>query len=150
VLIGANAVRTAGPYPAVGGDQELLDGAFDPEMAERPVTGAELAVFGNALPLDALLATPGVLYVQMFFHADEAIDVTLGVDCSHPVKAWLRGEQLFAECRRRPIRPTIPAARTGYQVVGLRPGWNELLVKIVRAHDASTPECHVVLSSGDR
>ena len=141
VLIGANAVRVAGPYPA-GAEEER---AFDPEKA----TWREVAVFGNALPLAEVFTTSGVLYAQTFFHTDEAIDVTLGVDCSHPVTAWLDGVELFSEDRLRPIRPNYAGSKDGYQVVTLRSGWTELLVKIGRADGTGTPECHVVLSSGD-
>jgi hypothetical protein len=117
-----------------------------------------LKVVGNALPLEDAVPELSAVYVQTFFHGTKDEDVWLGVDCSHPVKAWLNQEQLFTVCRQRPIRPSYygagPGDHTlvrldGFRGVRLREGWNELLLKIVRPRSSSGPECHILLSSPD-
>lgn len=146
VLIGARATRVAGPYPVSGTEDEALTAAFHPNDADWK----EVTVTGNEVPIDSTLDRPGTAYVQTFFHTAEQLDVFLGVDSSHPVRAWLNGSEVFMACRYRPIRPNYAGSKDGYHTVTFTSGWNELIVQIVRGPDADVPQCHIVTSSADR
>jgi hypothetical protein len=145
-LVGSTALAVAGPFPVNGaGEDEVLRGPLPRQLDWR-----ELSAPGNRVPLEHALGEPGVAYVRTYFEAAEPLEVTLGVDASGPVAAWLNGGELFSACRRRPIRPAYAGHQDGYQVVPLKAGFNELLVRLVRGEGDPVPECHVVISSGDR
>lgn len=154
VLIGSAAIRTTAVSAPVGADSAaLLDEVFAPELSKDPAArDGEWTILGaeeNELP-DAALPAPGeVRYVQTFLHTEEPLDVHLGLDSGGPVKAWLNGGELFTLDRYRPIRPAYVGFKDGYADAHLEAGWNELLVKFVRA--AADPEfgCHVLVSAGD-
>jgi ADP-ribosylglycohydrolase len=155
VLVGAAALRVSGPFHLDDGQDEgaLLDHPFAPEASTaadtRPGPWRDVSALGNALPEEALPTEPGVTYVQTFFHAPEAMKVTLGVDSAVPAKAWLNGDEVLSMNRYRPIRPSYAGHGDGYGSIQLEQGWNELLVKLVRTEGAPRPECHVVLSTDD-
>ena len=124
----------------VAGDaREEIDIAFRNRLAE-----------GNALPADALPAAGEVRYVQTFLHTEEAMDAHLGIDSGGPTKAWLNGHELFSLDRYRPIRPSYAGSKDAYADARLEAGWNELLVKLVRAADDPGFDCHLLLSTADR
>jgi hypothetical protein len=157
VLIGANALRITGSIAAdAGADSASL---LDLELApERPSDSAdsrtgewtEISAAGNAVPAAALPKAGGVSYLQTFLRADEPIDVLLGVDSGGPVKAWLNGTELMSLDRFRPIRPSYGGSKDGYSEAHLDEGWNELLVKFVRAAGDPESECHILVSSADQ
>lgn len=138
VLIGARATRVSGPYPAAQ--------ASPPDDA----TWRDLEVLENGLPLAGQLDGPGVLFVQTYFESPAEIVALLGVDTSGPAAAWFNGEPLFAVDRHRPIRPAYASPNDGYTTVTLQPGFNELLIRLVRGDEPTPPECHILLSTGDR
>lgn len=146
VLIGSRATRVAGPYPVQGTDQDALASQFDPASADW----RDITVTGNEVPIASILDGPGTAYLQTFFHTPEEVDVFLGVDSSHPVRAWLNDDEVFTACRYRPVRPNYAGSKDGYHTVTFNAGWNELVVQIVRGKDAGNPECHIVTSSADR
>lgn len=163
VLIGASATRVSTSYTIDGGDP--LGEAHPPESRTgetleargRPGEWRELRVLDNSLPLDEAVPEGSVAYVQTFFEAPTGKEVVLGVDCSHPTRAWLNGEELFRKDTFRPIRPSYYGQGPGdyrirldgYQTVRLREGWNELLVKVARPLSSPRPECHIVLSQAE-
>lgn len=154
VLVGSAAIRTAAvPAPDGAGSAALLDAAFAPEAGQdasaREGDWSDLDAEGNALPTAALPAAGEVRYVQAFLRAEEPIDVHLGIDSGGPVKAWLNGRELFTLDRYRPIRPSYAGSKDGYADAHLEAGWNELLVKLVRAADDPGFDCHLLLSSAD-
>jgi hypothetical protein len=91
-----------------------------------------------------------VLFVQTYFEAPSEIVALLGVDTSGPAAAWLNGKPLFSVDRYRPIRPAYGSPNDGYTTVTLEPGFNELLIRLVRGDEPETPECHILVSTGDR
>jgi ADP-ribosylglycohydrolase len=154
VLIGSVAIRTATvPAPPGLDSAALLNQVFAPEQSEDPTARNGEWVEGfaevNALPSTALPGAAEVRFVQTFLYAAEPIDVHLGVDSGGPVKAWLGGRELFALDRYRPIRPSYAGSKDAYVDVHLEAGWNELLVKLVRATDDPEFECHLLISTGD-
>jgi len=165
VLVGAPATRVSAPHTIEDDSVDPLDDVFPPEevlgdsMERNGRSGEwrELRVLDNALPLDEVLPEGSVGYVQTFFEARTDENVVLGVDCSHPTRAWLNGVELFRKDTCRPIRPSYYGQGPGdyrirldgYQPVRFKKGWNELLVKIARPLSSPSPECHIVLSQAE-
>lgn len=144
VLIGARRFRYAGPYRREGAsDEELLAHAFAPEAGGGAAPGSrggawqERAALDNGLPLEDALAPGGVLYVQTFLWSPDERAVVVGAPGNCPRKLWVNGELLVALDNYRPIRPNYNGDGQSYAPVTLKEGWNEILVKYVRAPAAS-------------
>ncbi|MGI8870297.1 MAG: ADP-ribosylglycohydrolase family protein [Mycobacteriales bacterium] len=138
VLIGAGAWRVAGPFP--------LDA--DREAARPDGDGdgwRDLAVIGNAVPLDGVLTAPGVLHLQTFLRSPDRRDVYLMLDSSCPNTVWLNRRQVGRRPDSRPIRPSYGGSDIE---TTLEPGWNELLVTLATDRDGP-PDCHLLISSRD-
>ncbi|MFP3714706.1 ADP-ribosylglycohydrolase family protein [Puerhibacterium sp. TATVAM-FAB25] len=157
VLIGAAAWQFSGPWAegdATSHDAaELLDQPLDPEKGVE-VDWHDVSAIGNAVPTEALPAGSGVHYLRTWLQAPEPMQITVGVESSHPVAAWLNGVELIREARYRPIRPAYRGSKDGSAIVQLDEGWNEILVKVARGADepgdAGFPQLHLLLSSADR
>lgn len=151
VLVGARALRVAGPYPLDTDDEdELLEMSFPPEKPGEAPQWQDMFSEGNVIPTQEVLDEAGVAFFQTYLEAPEQVAVWLGVDCSHPTKCWLNGEELFTANRHRPIRPNYAGSKDGYTNTELRPGWNEVLIKVVRGRRTNPPECHLLVSTADK
>ncbi len=162
VLIGANRYRYSSLYPTADRPaRELFDSELEPERVAgsvttphgRPGTWHDLYASDNALPLQDVFNHAGVLYVQTFLFSPAEQDVWLGVPATSPVKAWVNQEPLIQYFAVDPIRPNYGGYGTEdqpYARVRLRQGWNELLLKYVRAADNAPFEAHLVLSEPDQ
>jgi ADP-ribosylglycohydrolase len=159
VLLGGAACRVSGPYDTSEcADERLLDIPFPPERVRgsaladdgRDGSWRELVASGNSLPIAEEFAGPGVLYLQMFVYADLAQDAWVVVDANCPVRFWMNGEPVATADRYRGVRPCHRGTPDSAGQVGLRAGWNEVLIKMVRRTEAPAAECHLLFASPDR
>jgi ADP-ribosylglycohydrolase len=155
-LIGSSALRVSEVYPADGRSSgELLEESFPPEadhagdVLAREGVWRDFTAKDNRIPLETLGLDEGVVYVQTFLDAPEAMSVYLGVDSGAPFAGWLNGTKFAEGDRVRPVRPSYAGGRDGYASVRLEPGMNELLVKLVRTGEAKDSECFLLLSTDD-
>ena len=159
-LIGAARYRRTEVFPAEGRTElELLRAALEPERLSgdglspdgRPGKWEVFDALDNALPLAEAFDSAGVMYVQAFVHSPVArvrswsgASVAAGL-----ARMWVNGE-LKAECARHvPFRPSQAGGNTAdalFARIELRPGWNEVLFKLVRGSDAPPLQCHVTFS----
>ncbi len=156
-LIGATAMRVSQVFPGDGQTSaELLATPFPPEVSSDGSGTApdgrwsEFWAEENRIPLDELGLDEGVVYVQTFLDAPEAMPVYLGVDSGGPFTVWLNGTKVAEGDRVRPVRPSYGGGRDGYASVQLDAGMNELLVKLIRTGEARNAECFLLLSTDDR
>lgn len=159
VLIGAHKYRVSELYPLEGRtDRALFDAELDPERSVGPLiepaaragVWREVYALDNALPATGALDAGGALYLQTFLWAPAERDVLLAAMATTPAKMWVNGEPRVASYRYRPLRPNYGADAESAASVHLRQGWNEVLIKLVRAADARAAECHLMISSDDR
>lgn len=160
VLIGAHKYRYAGPYVREGlSDLELFDHVFEPEVnmgsllapQGRAGTWNDCYALDNALPLGDIFAHSGALYVQTYLWAPTAQQVWMGASTTCPVKLWVNSELIAKSYAYRPVRPNYGGeAEAGFAVTQLVEGWNEVLLKFVRAADAPAFAGYFLMSTADR
>lgn len=158
VLIGANRYLRSDVYAANGrSDEELFEQALEPEHSApegpiltgdgRPGNWTDFYALDNALPLEDVFNQSGALYIRTYlWNPGEQCDVWLGAATNCPTKMWVNSELNLQLFRYPLLRPNYRGERGAYAKVQLRNGWNEVLLKFVRAEDAPPFECHVVLS----
>jgi ADP-ribosylglycohydrolase len=160
VLIGARNYRYAGPYSSQEPSaRALFDQVFEPETVNgsllsqhgRAGVWHECFALENALPLGDMLADGGAIYVQAFLWAPATHLVWMGTATTCPAKFWVNGEFVAEAFGYRPLRPQYEGKKeTGcFACVQLLEGWNEVLLKFVRAPDAPAFEGHFLFSSAD-
>ncbi|MBW3635640.1 MAG: ADP-ribosylglycohydrolase family protein [Armatimonadetes bacterium] len=165
VMVGARAVRLCGPFPLDGKEvSEVMEAETELEhpsgdaMSPQARKGEwrEVVALDNALPVEGELASGGVLYAQLWLHSDEEVKdgwIATGTTCA--AKIWVNGETIATSLAARPLRPNYDGPYDGtaapYGDAHLRAGWNEVLIKYVRAEDAELPfEAHFIVCHGAR
>ncbi len=129
------AWRVAGPYTAQGKKYNaLFDVVFPPEKpnAEDVAWRALPAGTDTERPclLDLLKLMPGqqrAAYVLTWLHVTTAQPARLEIGSDDGVKAWLNGELVHANNVARAAKPYTDRAD-----ITLKPGWNQLLLKITQ------------------
>ena len=156
VLIGANRYRYTKTYPLDGlSDQQLYDSQLKPEKligdplsaTGREAQWSEIAALDNTIPLDVIFSQPGVVYVQTFYHLDESKEVCIAPCATCPVKLWVNDQQLPSPEWGYPL--LRPQLWTPLPQTRLQKGWNELLIKFVRAEDKPIPKCELMFLNAD-
>ncbi|MFI7066806.1 ADP-ribosylglycohydrolase family protein [Kribbella sp. NPDC050124] len=152
VLTGGHVHRVSEFYPHPGGtDAEALDTPLPPESGadarSRPGKWIERSVDGYDTQLAAMVTEPGIAYLQTFYHAPEDREVWLAVDANSLIKVWLNGVETHRTREVTPIRPNLSGSPGSAFVAGLRKGWNELLVKVVRGVSVPSLDLFLGLSS---
>jgi hypothetical protein len=71
------------------------------------------------------------------------------VPANCPRKLWLNGELIVESAKCRPARPNYNGDGESYAPVTLRQGWNEILLKFVRAAGAEAFEGHLIHTTPD-
>ncbi len=159
VMVGATALRVAGPFPRAGEDDDsLLAKAFPPEERgadphhadARPGDWRGRFSRGHDLELSDLLTADGAYYVQLFLQAPAARSVHLVVDSNLPSRVWVNGADVRTRSGYNNLRPNLSGPPGSGGMVDLVDGWNEVLVKLVRDDRPEPGECHVLLSDGPR
>lgn len=158
VLIGRRRYRVSEPFDAGAMTSEAaIEHAFAPEALTGPATeaGGREGAWTEAGAADRRLPLPGrarhrtVTYVQAFLEAPRAMAVRLGVSSTAASRLWLNGE-VVATSTRLPLRPSLEGYGQAYGDGVLRPGWNEVLVKVVCDPDAPAFEGYLMLSDPAR
>lgn len=128
--------QVAGPYTAEGKDgQALFDQVFPPEQTPPPAgIPWQLAPVGalKERPWQVNLATlfPGdnrVAYARLWVHSDTAQAARLEMGADDGLKAWFNGQVVVSANRGGDVKPGEFQAN-----VTLKPGWNQMLLKITQ------------------
>ena len=153
VLIGARRYRISKPYALPAGAKDsLFEHRFDPETGVgqmRPGLETIHHALGHDLALEKLLPAGHAIYLQAFFYAESERDATLCLPNTGSVRCWWNGELShdFVEVER--FRPAGHKAQSG-QVVKLKAGWNEALIKFIRPADSKSFDAHCYFVEGPR
>lgn len=146
VLIGARRLRVSKPYALSldqAGPPETLAG--DPLRidARHGLTNIHHAL-GHDLELAPILPAGHAIYVQQFLHAMSERKVILGVPTTGSVKSWVNAELIHNLPEVERFRPHGHKTQA-YRDITLKPGWNEILVKLIRPAGAETFDAHLIL-----
>lgn len=153
MLVGARRLRVSGPYALPGASRtELLNHPFAPESVNGDplLPGARAGswtlhhALGHDLVLEPILPAGHVLYVQAFFESAVERKVILGLPTTGSVKSWVNGQAVHNLLEPERFRPHGHKTQPYLEVV-LRPGPNEVLVKLLRPAEASTFDAHLIL-----
>ncbi len=160
VFVGANARRRTGILAAQNGEgaRAMFDRVFAPETLAgdalspdgRPGPWTEFSPAGNSLELQDIFQGPGALYVQTFLWSPEERTIWMGVPSNCPTRAWVNGALQVDVFDPQPFRPNYAGIYEKGEwdkhwcETPFRQGWNELLIKYVRASDAPVFEAHLV------
>ncbi|WP_052351981.1 ADP-ribosylglycohydrolase family protein [Deinococcus pimensis] len=153
-------VLVGGRRYVVSSDHETLPGMpLDTPLAPEAPTGDALRPEGrpgtwrdatspdNTLPVPA--AFTGATYVRAFLWSDLDREVWLGVPSTCPARVWVNGDVVASADRSRPVRPNYWGyPEDAYGNARLHEGWNEVLVKLVRAEEDAPCEAHLILTDG--
>ncbi|GAA5039180.1 ADP-ribosylglycohydrolase [Thermocatellispora tengchongensis] len=123
----------------------VLLGASAYRVSGQDRSWREVYATGNAVPVD-----PGVRYLQTFAHAPRAVDAWLAVEATCAVRLWANGALVAEAPGPREIRPCHRGTPGSSGPVGLREGWNEIRIELVRGEGAPPAECHVLFATDDR
>lgn len=156
VLIGARRYRVAGPYPIPSDSATPLDFVFPPEVLDGPAEEqdsrladwGEVSSYGHDLPVDALVQSPGVAYIQGFLHVERPRRARVGVSSNCHTRTWVNS-RLVVDAEPHLVRPSYEGHGQQYADTDLSAGWNEVLIKIVRHPEASPFEGYLAVSDAD-
>lgn len=155
ILAGARALSVSCHYPF---EQDMDIGTvFPPETTtgdiytEHGRGGDWRTIYadGNELPLADCFASAGTIYVREFLRAKSARSVRIGVPGTCATKVWINDRVVITLPAGRRLRPNYDGDGQSYVDASLRPGWNEILIKL--QHDGVTPfGAHFVVCEVDR
>lgn len=150
-LIGARRMRVSTTYKDETLTRvELLRRAFPPEAGDglRPDgRGGQWRVHdveGHDLKLGVLVGPGEAIYVQAFFESKTERPVILGVPTTGAVRTWVNGALVHDLAEVERFRPHGHKTQS-YLDITLRPGINEILVKLVRPVACTILEAHLIL-----
>lgn len=106
----------------------------------------EIAVSGNALPLESL--PPAALVLQTFIEAENPQQVRLAFDTSYPAQVQLNNQTVINVTAARLIRPSYGTDDAVNTIVDLKSGMNEVLITLPADRPADAA-AHFYLSTGD-
>lgn len=152
-LIGARRMMVSRPYTMPGATREgLLKQPFEPETTSGDLLTAAARkgqwsihhVQGHDLGLAPCLPPGHAIYVRAFFYSAGERKVILGLPTTGSVKGWVNGQVThdFLDVER--FRPHGHKTQV-YIETTLRPGFNEILAKLVRSPDAPTFDAHLIM-----
>lgn len=141
-LVGAAAWRMT-PCPPDADPSTLTD------RSRAADSWQELAVAGNAVPVDQLLGDHEAVFLQTFLESSGRREIRLAADSSTPTAVWVNGESLINVDRTRTIRPSYGAAEEVNKIVALDAGFNEVLIRVSAPSDRTRPELYVFCSEPD-
>ena len=153
VLIGARRLRISKPCTLAGASRsDLLNHPFAAENATGDLQRADARTgswsihhaLAHDLALAAHLPAGHVIYVQAFFNSAVERKVILGVPTTGSVKSWVNNQPVHNLLEVELFRPHGHKTQP-YIEVTLRPGFNEILVKLLRPAGAGTFDAHLIL-----
>jgi hypothetical protein len=101
---------------------------------------------GFSIPLADVFPEPGVIYLQHYLWAHEARPAHLILVSTGWNKMWINGQPQFETRHYQPVRIDFKGDPDTSATAQLLPGWNEVLIKMVRGADAKPAEAHLTIS----
>jgi hypothetical protein len=145
-LVGARKIGFAGPYRSGPGD---FDHPFAPETAPESVEWRTLFSEDDSLPLRSLFPGSSVVYARTHLFATRAEKVAIWVPVSCMSKVWVDHDERVSDAEYSPVRPGLESWGSRRIVLDLKPGFHEVLIKLVQGPDAPPFEGYLRIANPD-
>jgi hypothetical protein len=108
----------------------------------------EIYFSDNSLEIEPLFqGHPGLIYLKHYIWCPDRRSVKIGVPTNQFMRLWLNGKKIHETKKQIPLRPNYGGDGANYQNGVLKPGWNVVMVKIIRGDRPI--EAHFLISKAE-